>query len=89
MWLICWGGGNGTKTYFGCMYRVFGTHSLWWGTLLSLDMVVVGGDLVLPQHGVPDFVNSTREALPPLRSGWEEVEVQEKGKEGNLGCYVE
>lgn len=37
--------------------------------MLRLD--IGGSGLVLPQLGVPDFVDIPREAIAPLRSGWE------------------
>lgn len=44
------------------MKRLLGAHFLWWDTFLSPD--TVGKDLVLPQLGVQDFVDSpTKERL--------------------------
>lgn len=40
---------------------------------------------MMPQLGVPDFVNSPREALPPLRRGWKcDTAGWEEGR-GELG----
>lgn len=44
--------------------------------------------MFLPELGKPDFVDSPKEALPPLRSGWEggvEEAVRSKRREGELG----
>ena len=48
------------------MDQVFGAHSLWWNSLLSLDMEDGGDSLVLTQLGISDFVDSLREDLLPL-----------------------
>lgn len=48
--------------------------------------------LILPQLGMPDFVESSRKALPCLRSGWRVkrrgCRGQDQGRRGNWGCYV-
>ena len=48
-----------------------------------------GRDLVLPQLGIPDFVDSLREVISPLRSGWErrmgKLGMWEKEIDGHLG----
>lgn len=53
-----------------------------------MPRLIQGKVLVLPQLGIPDFGDSLREALSPLRSrwgvGWAEVGRQEKGR-GNWG----
>lgn len=63
------------------MTRLFGAYSLWLDALLNLD--AARRDLVLPQLGIPEFL----EALPSLRSecdwGWDDVGVSE-GTEGKL-----
>ena len=46
----------------------FGAHSFGQDTFLSLD--IGSRDSVLPQSDVSDFVDSTWEALPSLRSRW-------------------
>lgn len=46
----------------------FGAHSLLWDTLLRLD-AGCGAGFVLPQLGMPDFLDYPKKALPPLRSG--------------------
>lgn len=48
----------------------FEDHSLWWDTLVSLDMGGSGEDLVLPRLGIPDFADVPGEAFPPLMSRW-------------------
>ena len=48
------------------MNWLFGAHSLWGDTLLSLDTGERG--LILPQLSIPDFIDSPTEALPLLRS---------------------
>lgn len=72
------------------MNWLFGSHPLWWDTLLILD--TAGRGLVLPQLGLPDFVDSPREVLHPLRSGWGwsqgEVAGQERGERGTWGWYI-
>lgn len=41
-----------------------------------------------PQFGIPNLVDSPREALPPLWSGWEmgrrDLRKQERGRKGEL-----
>ena len=62
----CRATGSETTVYPYCLFWLFGTHSLWRDTLLSLD--IVGRALVLPQSDVLDFVCSPWEALSSLRS---------------------
>lgn len=49
-----------------------------------------GRGFILPQLGMPEFVDSSRETLPPMRSGWGQEggkvgEGQEKRREEELG----
>lgn len=71
--------GSGTRIY--CW--LFGAHSFWWDALLNLD--AGGSGLVLPQLDMPDFVDSSWEAI--LRSEWGMGGgrvVQKEGREGEL-----
>lgn len=52
-----------------CKSWLFGAHFLWWNALFSLD--AMGRSFVPPQLKVPGFVDSSWEALPFLRYGWE------------------
>ena len=61
-------GATETRIYPYCLCGLFGSHSLWRNTLLSLNTVVRA--LVQPQSNVLDFGNSPWEALPSLRSEW-------------------
>lgn len=62
------------------------------GPYLYILTFKMGRDLVLPQVGIPDLVDSTRKALLSLRNGW----VIEKGEvrggrrrgNGNWGSHV-
>lgn len=65
----------------------FGHHSLLWDNLLSLD--TLGRDLVLPQLGPADFVDSPKEDLTPYEE-WEEsiCEGSRRG-ERELGLVCE
>lgn len=45
---------------------------------ISCSALIQGSGLVLAQLSIAEFVNFPREALLPLRSGWEEIEEQEK-----------
>lgn len=40
--------------------------------------------LFLPQPGIPDFVDSPSEVLPPLRSGWGKWEGEEGGTRAGM-----
>ena len=64
----CGATGSETRIYSYCLYWLFGTHSLWRDTLLSLD--IVGRAVVLSQSNALDFVDFPWEALPSLRSEW-------------------
>ena len=60
--------GSETRIYLYCLYWLFGTHSLWMDTLLSLD--IVGRSLDLPQKNVLDFIDFIPEALPSEEWMW-------------------
>ena len=83
-WSICRTPGSRAKIYPWCMSWVFGAHSLWWDTLLSLDAAESG--LALPQLGMPGLADSP---LGGLTLSEESIVVeskgeQEKGREGEL-----
>ena len=65
---VCGATGSGARIYPYCLYWLFGAHSLWRDTLLSLD--IEGRTLVLPQSDIQYFVDSPWEALPSWRRGW-------------------
>ena len=76
----CGATGSETRIYSYCLYWLFGTHSLWRDTLLSLD--IVGRALVLTQSSVLHFVDSS------LRSGCGEVEGKGGGERVRTGIVM-
>ena len=76
----CGATGSETRIYSYCLYWLFGTHSLWRDTLLSLD--IVGRALVLTQSNVLHFVDSF------LRSGCGEVEGKGGGERVRTGIVM-
>lgn len=72
------------------LHKKWVSHSLWWNTFLILD--IGGRGLVLPQLGMPKFVDFSREALLPMRSGWgvgRGKGGQEAGEQEGRGTGVE
>lgn len=49
--------------------------------------MIQGSGLVLAQLSIAEFVNFQRKALPPLRSGWDEEEIEEQEK-GGIGSSM-
>lgn len=52
---------------------------------ISISVLMQGRSLVQPQHGMPDFVDASRESLPKDWMGWKMGRggEQKEGKEGN------
>lgn len=59
-------GSGSEKEYPYCLNWTFAAHSLWRDTMISLDRA--GRALALPQSDELDFVDSSWETLPSLRS---------------------
>lgn len=69
MWFYLLGQGPGseTRTYSSVHELDFGAHLLWQDTMFSLGRGMRG--LVLPQLGIPEVVDSSREVLLILKCG--------------------
>lgn len=54
---------------------------------ISCSALIQGSGLVLAQFSIAEFVNFQIKALPPLRSGWDEEEIEEQEK-GGIGSSM-
>lgn len=81
VWLdLLEGSDGGTGTYPECMNWFL--DSVLCGRIHCLALIQWGGSLVLPSLGIPDSVESLKEALPPLEE-WMGIGLWKGGGRSN------